>query len=365
MRILGSDRPHSSMVAAGRTSPNTARQSSRSGWFHRQAVRAVEGHVLRERQQQEVEQRDGAAHEQILQRVDAPLAEDLDGEGASVVLDGLFVLPLVLPPTVTGFAIDHRKVAPGTVFGAFQGTVLNGEDFIPAAVAAGAIHAGAPARSRLARTSWLLAPALAYVAIAGWTSIERDWFTIWAMWALMLVYLVAVVAIARRRSIRPTSLPPVWFVFALAFITAIQHLAPLPLRGSRRQEADECEIAGLRVARHAQRAPWGPALHAFHDQRYAPQLHGIGLERHELASGELLCLCVGHAALFQNRDKLVASRLPGIDTAAWTLFTFALGTGRRAEAFLRQPGTSVQPRRALQRRGRPAAHSAVPRFPIA
>jgi UDP-N-acetylmuramoyl-L-alanyl-D-glutamate--2,6-diaminopimelate ligase len=40
---------------------------------------------------------------------------------------------------VTGFAIDHRKVAPGTVFGAFQGTVVNGEDFIPAAVAAGAI----------------------------------------------------------------------------------------------------------------------------------------------------------------------------------------------------------------------------------
>jgi UDP-N-acetylmuramoyl-L-alanyl-D-glutamate--2,6-diaminopimelate ligase len=40
---------------------------------------------------------------------------------------------------VTGFAIDHRKVAPGTVFGAFQGARVNGEDFIPAAVEAGAI----------------------------------------------------------------------------------------------------------------------------------------------------------------------------------------------------------------------------------
>lgn len=39
---------------------------------------------------------------------------------------------------VTGFAIDHRKVAPGTVFGAFRGTRFNGEDFIPDAVAAGA-----------------------------------------------------------------------------------------------------------------------------------------------------------------------------------------------------------------------------------
>ena len=40
---------------------------------------------------------------------------------------------------VTGFAIDHRKVAPGTVFGAFQGAAVNGEDFIPAAIEAGAI----------------------------------------------------------------------------------------------------------------------------------------------------------------------------------------------------------------------------------
>jgi UDP-N-acetylmuramoyl-L-alanyl-D-glutamate--2,6-diaminopimelate ligase len=40
---------------------------------------------------------------------------------------------------VTGFAIDHRKVAPGTVFGAFQGASFNGEDFIPTAIAAGAV----------------------------------------------------------------------------------------------------------------------------------------------------------------------------------------------------------------------------------
>lgn len=40
---------------------------------------------------------------------------------------------------VTGFAIDHRKVAPGTVFGAFQGATVNGEDFIAPAIAAGAV----------------------------------------------------------------------------------------------------------------------------------------------------------------------------------------------------------------------------------
>ena len=40
---------------------------------------------------------------------------------------------------VTGFAIDHRKIAPGTVFGAFSGAAFNGEDFINDAIAAGAV----------------------------------------------------------------------------------------------------------------------------------------------------------------------------------------------------------------------------------
>ena len=40
---------------------------------------------------------------------------------------------------VTGFAIDHRKVAPGNIFGAFRGAKFNGEDYIEAAIAAGAI----------------------------------------------------------------------------------------------------------------------------------------------------------------------------------------------------------------------------------
>jgi UDP-N-acetylmuramoyl-L-alanyl-D-glutamate--2,6-diaminopimelate ligase len=40
---------------------------------------------------------------------------------------------------VSGFALDHRKVAPGTVFGAFVGTRFNGEDFIADAIANGAV----------------------------------------------------------------------------------------------------------------------------------------------------------------------------------------------------------------------------------
>ncbi|WP_309662106.1 UDP-N-acetylmuramoyl-L-alanyl-D-glutamate--2,6-diaminopimelate ligase [Sphingomonas sp.] len=40
---------------------------------------------------------------------------------------------------VTGFAIDHRQVARGSVFGAFKGARFNGEDFIPEAVTRGAV----------------------------------------------------------------------------------------------------------------------------------------------------------------------------------------------------------------------------------
>ncbi len=40
---------------------------------------------------------------------------------------------------ITGFAIDHRKVAPGTVFGAFRGARFNGEDYIGQAISDGAV----------------------------------------------------------------------------------------------------------------------------------------------------------------------------------------------------------------------------------
>ncbi len=40
---------------------------------------------------------------------------------------------------ISGFAIDNRKVAKGTIFGAFQGGKFNGEDFIQDAITSGAI----------------------------------------------------------------------------------------------------------------------------------------------------------------------------------------------------------------------------------
>jgi UDP-N-acetylmuramoyl-L-alanyl-D-glutamate--2,6-diaminopimelate ligase len=52
-------------------------------------------------------------------------------------------------PVVTGLAIDHRKVAPGTIFGAFVGEKFNGEDYIGAAIAAGAIAVVARPEARV------------------------------------------------------------------------------------------------------------------------------------------------------------------------------------------------------------------------
>ncbi|MDT0575657.1 UDP-N-acetylmuramoyl-L-alanyl-D-glutamate--2,6-diaminopimelate ligase [Croceicoccus sp. F390] len=57
------------------------------------------------------------------------LATLLQAAGMAPVGDG----------AVTGFAIDHRKVSAGSVFGAFVGNSANGEEFVPAAVAAGAV----------------------------------------------------------------------------------------------------------------------------------------------------------------------------------------------------------------------------------
>ena len=69
---------------------------------------------------------------------------------------------------VTGFAIDHRKVAPGTVFGAFEGARVNGVDFIPAAIEAGAVAIVARPGAKVAGAHHIAAeePRAAFAALA-------------------------------------------------------------------------------------------------------------------------------------------------------------------------------------------------------
>jgi UDP-N-acetylmuramoyl-L-alanyl-D-glutamate--2,6-diaminopimelate ligase len=60
---------------------------------------------------------------------------------------------------VTGFAIDHRKVARGSVFGAFRGAALNGEDFIGDAVERGAVAVVARGEATVPQVPHLADPA--------------------------------------------------------------------------------------------------------------------------------------------------------------------------------------------------------------
>ena len=61
--------------------------------------------------------------------------------------------------TVTGFAIDHRKVAPGSVFGAFKGATFDGEDFIGQAVGSGAVAVVARPEAKVEKVPHLADPA--------------------------------------------------------------------------------------------------------------------------------------------------------------------------------------------------------------
>lgn len=69
---------------------------------------------------------------------------------AMVSAAGLAIAPDAGGADVTGFAIDNRKVAPGNVFGAFPGAKVNGENYIAAAVAAGAVAVVARPQAKVA-----------------------------------------------------------------------------------------------------------------------------------------------------------------------------------------------------------------------
>lgn len=92
------------------------------------------------------------------------------------------------------------------------------------------IRAAAEEQPALRASRWLGAPAALALAAGTWFAIERDWFSIWAMWALMLGYLLAVVATASVLRRREIALPPVWFLFAIAFVTAVVAWSPRDLR---------------------------------------------------------------------------------------------------------------------------------------
>lgn len=119
-----------------------------------------------------------------------------------------------------GLSLDDLPI---TVLGLLVSLGFGAAGAVAAAAAARALIDDAPAESRVARTRWLYAPAVGYVAISSWTARPGhfDWVSIWTLWGLMLALLAFMIVIVLRSRSRETTLPPVWLVFALAFVTAI------------------------------------------------------------------------------------------------------------------------------------------------
>lgn len=107
---------------------------------------------------------------------------------------------------------------------------LSAASLLGGLLAARAIRSGARANARIRGSRWFEVPALLAFVVGAWATIERDWFVIWGIWALMLALLVLVVITAVRSARMPTILPPVWMLFAMAFVTAIVAWSPRDLR---------------------------------------------------------------------------------------------------------------------------------------
>jgi len=90
------------------------------------------------------------------------------------------------------------------------------------------IRAAARADAPLRTSRWTYAPAALALAAGTWCAIERDWDSIWLMWALMIGILALMLTAAVRAE--RTVLPPVWFLFAIAFVTAVVAWSPRDLR---------------------------------------------------------------------------------------------------------------------------------------
>ncbi|MFD4958825.1 SCO7613 C-terminal domain-containing membrane protein [Microbacterium sp. NPDC058389] len=125
-----------------------------------------------------------------------------------------------------GTGMDAAPTDPAIVGALLFGVIGAGA----AASAARLLHRSATPGALLARTRWLGAPAVLIVGLATWPAIERDWVSIWTMWGLAVALLTLLVVVAARGLRGPTALPPVPFLFAVSFVTAVVAWSPRDLR---------------------------------------------------------------------------------------------------------------------------------------
>jgi len=87
-------------------------------------------------------------------------------------------------------------------------------------------------RDRLDRGTWrwVYVPATVYLAFGPITAMRSGWLPVWTMFALTLVLLAIMIATTVRARVRPVALPPVWFLFIVAWSTAVAGWSSRSLR---------------------------------------------------------------------------------------------------------------------------------------
>jgi len=106
----------------------------------------------------------------------------------------------------------------------FPGVEVVTADILPmlglAALAAGLAAVGArliaPTSSR-----WLYAPAMVYLLFGTAPGIRHDPVSVWTLYGLMVLFLVGMLVVVARTRTHHTTLAPVWFWFALAWVAGV------------------------------------------------------------------------------------------------------------------------------------------------
>ena len=87
-----------------------------------------------------------------------------------------------------------------------------------------------PVLRRLRDSRWIHAPAALYLAVGPITAIRSDWVAIWTLWALTVFFLALMITSAVFAGSRRVLLPPVWFLFVLAWCSAVAGWSERELR---------------------------------------------------------------------------------------------------------------------------------------
>jgi hypothetical protein len=80
------------------------------------------------------------------------------------------------------------------------------------------------------RRRWYLVPALVWLVVPVMVGVRREWSAIWLLWGLMAALLVLALVTAALVVRGPTSLPPVWLLWLLAWGAGVAGWSPRDLR---------------------------------------------------------------------------------------------------------------------------------------